>query len=193
MSKEKTICCKECSAGAYPCRNSECACHQLQQQNHLKEKTCNCKEISCQKDCTRNHTHKGFFCEICEPETYKKVFVDNDLTIENRNKEKEKTKESWTDEMKDKLLRFSRYVWQLSPHNFEDGNATKFKASLEDWVDLEIAPFIKTLLSTERARLTEALEGMEASYDIRDYDLKSVHDGYFRAINQAISLINQEE
>lgn len=29
--------------------------------------TCNCKEMSCPKDCTKNHTHKGFFCEVCNP------------------------------------------------------------------------------------------------------------------------------
>ena len=28
---------------------------------------CNCNEMSCQKDCNKRHTHKGFFCEVCEP------------------------------------------------------------------------------------------------------------------------------
>ena len=28
---------------------------------------CECKKISCKKECKQNHTHKGFFCEKCEP------------------------------------------------------------------------------------------------------------------------------
>lgn len=28
---------------------------------------CNCKEMTCQKDCGINHTHKGFSCEKCVP------------------------------------------------------------------------------------------------------------------------------
>jgi len=31
---------------------------------------CDCKEISCAENCTRNHTHKEFFCEKCYPEIY---------------------------------------------------------------------------------------------------------------------------
>lgn len=40
---------------------------------NTNEEECNCKEMSCQKGCARNHTHKGFFCEICEPEACKKM------------------------------------------------------------------------------------------------------------------------
>lgn len=29
--------------------------------------TCDCKAMSCKEGCIRNHTHKGFFCEQCEP------------------------------------------------------------------------------------------------------------------------------
>ena len=46
---------------------------QLQQFNdrelpspELAEK-CDCKDESCKEDCKRNHTHKRFFCEKCEP------------------------------------------------------------------------------------------------------------------------------
>ena len=35
-------------------------------------KKCNCKEMSCDKDCVRSHTHKGFFCETCRPDSYSK-------------------------------------------------------------------------------------------------------------------------
>jgi hypothetical protein len=45
---------------------------------------CDCKEMSCKEGCTRNHTHKGFFCEKCEPEmcqeTYKAEPVTPDPT-----------------------------------------------------------------------------------------------------------------
>lgn len=30
-------------------------------------KQCNCEEMTCKKGCTRNHTHKGFSCDICKP------------------------------------------------------------------------------------------------------------------------------
>lgn len=35
--------------------------------------TCQCKEMTCKKGCDRNHTHKTFFCEKCEPEACKKM------------------------------------------------------------------------------------------------------------------------
>lgn len=28
---------------------------------------CDCEKKSCTKDCTEKHTHKGFFCETCNP------------------------------------------------------------------------------------------------------------------------------
>jgi hypothetical protein len=33
----------------------------------MKKEKCNCAEKTCKKGCTRNHTHKGFSCEKCEP------------------------------------------------------------------------------------------------------------------------------
>ncbi len=38
------------------------------------KKECECKKSSCPEGCSKNHTHKVFFCEKCEPETYKKVY-----------------------------------------------------------------------------------------------------------------------
>lgn len=31
------------------------------------EEKCECEKGSCLEDCKRNHTHKRFFCEVCEP------------------------------------------------------------------------------------------------------------------------------
>lgn len=31
------------------------------------KKTCDCAETSCPKGCTKQHTHKTFFCETCNP------------------------------------------------------------------------------------------------------------------------------
>jgi len=41
---------------------------------------CDCKEFSCKEDCTRKHTHKGFFCNVCQPQP---------------------TTDEWNDELKD--------------------------------------------------------------------------------------------
>ncbi len=35
-----------------------------------KEEECNCEEMTCQKDCDKKHTHKGFWCPKCHPERY---------------------------------------------------------------------------------------------------------------------------
>ena len=35
---------------------------------------CDCEEMSCKEDCSRNHTHKGFWCERCHPERYEKTY-----------------------------------------------------------------------------------------------------------------------
>ena len=43
----------------------------------MKKENCNCKEISCKKDCTIKHTHKGFLCEKCEPVADAKLKNDN--------------------------------------------------------------------------------------------------------------------
>ena len=37
------------------------------------EEKCECKEDSCKKGCSKPHTHKGFFCEVCEPEATSKM------------------------------------------------------------------------------------------------------------------------
>lgn len=34
------------------------------------QNNCECEEMSCKKGCTKNHTHKGFWCEKCHPERY---------------------------------------------------------------------------------------------------------------------------
>ena|SRR3990167_1015304 len=37
------------------------------------QNNCDCKKMTCSENCTRTHTHKGFFCEKCEPERYKEL------------------------------------------------------------------------------------------------------------------------
>lgn len=34
---------------------------------HTSTEQCDCKETSCPKGCTTKHTHKTFFCEVCNP------------------------------------------------------------------------------------------------------------------------------
>ncbi len=38
-----------------------------------EQQECNCKESTCIEGCARRHTHKSFFCEICEPEACKQM------------------------------------------------------------------------------------------------------------------------
>ena len=52
-------------------KQHECGLPELHM-SHKEE--CNCKETSCIKDCTKNHTHKGFFCNKCEPEASAKMY-----------------------------------------------------------------------------------------------------------------------
>lgn len=42
-------------------------CHPCNCQLQKEQEKCDCKEMSCKKDCKQKHTHKGFFCNICEP------------------------------------------------------------------------------------------------------------------------------
>jgi len=35
-----------------------------------KEEKCDCKKMTCLEDCSKNHTHKTFWCEKCSPEKY---------------------------------------------------------------------------------------------------------------------------
>lgn len=51
---------------------------------------CTCKETSCKKGCNSNHTHKGFFCEVCEPEAVKQM-----QTEEPKIEQPQKGLESW--------------------------------------------------------------------------------------------------
>lgn len=37
-------------------------------------KKCECKEMSCEADCSRNHTHKEFWCETCQPGRTEEVY-----------------------------------------------------------------------------------------------------------------------
>lgn len=60
-----------------------------------KEGECDCKEMSCTKNCSRNHTHKGFFCEICEPEATAKMRGEVQPKIEKN--------EEWEGELKEKM------------------------------------------------------------------------------------------
>jgi hypothetical protein len=34
---------------------------------------CECKEKTCTKNCERKHTHKGYSCEVCEPEAVNRI------------------------------------------------------------------------------------------------------------------------
>lgn len=33
-----------------------------------QDKRCNCEEMTCKDGCTKNHTHKQFWCEKCQPQ-----------------------------------------------------------------------------------------------------------------------------
>lgn len=46
---------------------------------------CNCKKMSCIKDCSKNHTHKGFFCQICEPEAVRQMNEPNPTPLESKD------------------------------------------------------------------------------------------------------------
>jgi len=39
----------------------------MSNQKQPKEEKCTCAEMSCKVGCTNKHTHKGFFCEKCNP------------------------------------------------------------------------------------------------------------------------------
>jgi len=85
---------KECDYGVIPPELSNCCgsnmielngksyCLSCKEENYAKptgtelhlpttgwSDECNCKEMSCKVGCERKHTHKGFFCEKCNPPT----------------------------------------------------------------------------------------------------------------------------
>lgn len=41
--------------------------------NSPSKSECDCAELSCKKNCQLNHTHKGFFCEVCQPGKYEEL------------------------------------------------------------------------------------------------------------------------
>ena len=68
MNKKKVFECIDKPCDRYPesvvysCKN----CIKKVEYPLAEEDTCGCKEMSCQEDCTKNHTHKGFSCDKCE-------------------------------------------------------------------------------------------------------------------------------
>src|SRR3990167_8386165 len=43
---------------------------------------CKCEEMSCKTNCDRNHTHKGFYCEKCNPEMYQQLKLEKEVIRE---------------------------------------------------------------------------------------------------------------
>lgn len=51
--------------------------------------TCDCKDMSCEKSCIDNHTHKHFWCEKCYPEmVYKLPSKESEKKIESNDSER---------------------------------------------------------------------------------------------------------
>ncbi len=65
-----------------------------------EQEKCNCAEMSCKKDCVQNHTHKGFFCEKCEPLASRKMFPNKLIKTEQ---EKEWEADALWDKEKDTI------------------------------------------------------------------------------------------
>lgn len=42
----------------------------------MNKTSCNCRKLSCKKDCQRKHTCKRFFCYICEPQARDTLVVE---------------------------------------------------------------------------------------------------------------------
>lgn len=40
----------------------------------IEQKKCFCMAMTCKEDCKKNHTHKDFFCEKCQPERYEETY-----------------------------------------------------------------------------------------------------------------------
>lgn len=66
----------------------------------LPKTTCECVKLSCDEYCKKEHTHKHFFCQICEPEKEKSLYPETfyqskfiDLQISHLKAEINKIKE----------------------------------------------------------------------------------------------------
>lgn len=64
----KCSCTGDCGAKVLDCHRTDCPCHTD------STKKCSCEEVSCKEDCARSHTHKQFFCPMCQPELYSQAF-----------------------------------------------------------------------------------------------------------------------
>ena len=81
MKKELSNCCEaelltdrgDEGTCCWICVKCKKPCDRISGEKKEPNKECNCVEMICKGDCSRKHTHKGFFCQNCRPEAYKGV------------------------------------------------------------------------------------------------------------------------
>ena len=157
-------------------KKNVCTCSEPQ-----AEEKCNCKEMSCYKDCTSRHTHKGFFCEKCEPKVMER------LVKEQKAKEKESDKASVRREYRqsesDKLSGSDSSQIKKILAEFEEKWPQKNKKGDLLWPNLEMM----------RSWLTTTLEKVEReSYERGCKDTDQSYGDYAVKMNEALIKCGKE-
>ena len=140
--------------------------------------TCHCKEMSCKEGCTRNHTHKGFFCEKCEPgggnvPPYQLPPITQEI---QNNSQANITPKLHRDEGEVQTFKTAtpEYVSSLCGDEVQTGWEKKFiatwycynlKTGTPAGAEKEAVAFIKSLLKEQVERIRKEVEGMKGIYD----------------------------
>ena len=140
---------------------------------------CECKQLTCKKDCKREHTHKTFFCEKCEPEKDKRMFpaphtLDQGKPIVQSSQRCNPTpeKREWEDE----LLK-SFFVYKLGgkfpDHVGAQNDLINFVAKVEQRAYQKVEAILVDEINichhenTPTSRLTSAIMKIKALQDGR--------------------------
>jgi|6_EtaG_2_1085325.scaffolds.fasta_scaffold96805_3 hypothetical protein len=157
----------------------------MEKQPPIEEK-CDCKEMSCSKNCRNKHTHKGFFCNFCGPEAVKKI--ENKTVVNTVDDFEEELENPFHGQVRALYREFINRKHQLIVMAAESGLPITDK----DIIGLGD----KTHIYQE---LREKIEGMETNTDFAAWaanfenrnDLDYWVDGYCRAKKEVLDIINK--
>ena len=139
----------------------------------IEKKKCRCKEMSCKDDCETNHTHKGVFCNICEPEAVKQ--------IENTSKpiENNEIVEGWEEKLKKDFYIYEDSNGDLKlQYILEDGNTTAMFYLKES-----VSQAIQSALQKQKSEIVEKIEKL----------MKESEPGTWCGLNDALSIIEESK
>ena len=138
-------------------------------------KECNCREMTCKPNCPKDHTHKGFSCELCEPEASAKM-RSPEPPKEVIGDWRESLRELYLTESPDDRGEFTKSI-TFNWGKFEFTQVDKEKGKVAFYLTTQggIEEFIEQTIhqakQEERTRIEKVIDGLDMALETMEFNL----------------------